>query len=196
MTYTVTADIDPGAVGVMANTAGVQPSPEAADPEPGNNAATDTDTLTPVNELYGYLNDLVCWLWPGDSTTYTLTVFNDGPSDAIGATVTDNPPAILTGVTWTCSAVGGASCPASGSGVINEPVGLPVGGAVEFLLTGIVDPGASGWLINEASVTPPAGAVDPTPYNASMSDWNSLEPPILCDGFNGGTTGGWSLTIP
>ena len=104
----------------------------------------------------------------------------------MGSTVVDNPPAILTGVTWTCTAAGGASCPASGAGDINETVDLPVGGSVEFLLSGTVDPGAGGWLINEAAVTPPAGAIDPTPYNASMRDWDALEPAIFCDSFDGG----------
>jgi hypothetical protein len=114
----------------------------------------------------------------------------------MGALVVDNPPPILTGVTWICTAAGGASCPASGVGAINEIVDLPVGGSVEFELSGTVDPGAAGWLINEAAVTPPAGAMDPTPHNASMRDWDALEPAVFCDSFNGGTTGGWSSTIP
>lgn len=196
VTYTVTADIDPGALGEVENTAGVQPSTGAADPEPSNNVATDTDILTPVTELHGYLNNRVCWLWPGESTTYTLAVVNDGPSDAMGTMVADSPPTILTGVTWTCSAVGGASCPASGTGVINETVGLPAGGSVEFLLSGTIDPGAFGWLINEAYAAPPAGAVDPTPRNAAFTDWDALEPPELCDGFEAGDTGGWTSTTP
>jgi len=140
--------------------------------------------------------DGLCWLWPGESTTYTISVYNDGPNDAMGASVVDNPPPIFTGVTWTCTATGGASCSASGAGAINEIVDLPVGGSVEFLLSGTVDAGASGWLINEAAVTPPAGVVDPTPSNASMVDRNALEPPIFCDGFEIGTTGGWSSVTP
>ena len=49
----------------------------------------------------------------GRPTTYTITVTNPlGPSDAIGATVTDTFPATLTGVTWTCTGTGGGTCAA------------------------------------------------------------------------------------
>jgi uncharacterized repeat protein (TIGR01451 family) len=196
VTYTVTADIDPGAVGSVANTAGVQPAAGMVDPVPGNNSATDVDALTPVTELYGHLNDWVCWHWPGESTTYTLSAFNDGPSHAMGSTVVDYPAPILNDVTWTCTAAGGASCPSSGAGAINETVDLPVGGSVEFLLSGTIDQNATGWLVNEALLTPPSGASDPTPSNASMSDWDALEPAVFCDGCEDGTTGGWDGPSP
>ena len=64
----------------------------------------------------------------GLPTTYTITITNPlGPSDAIGATVTDTFPTTLTGVTWTCTGTGGGTCPASGSGNINTSVTVPVG---------------------------------------------------------------------
>ena len=42
----------------------------------------------------------------GTQLTYTITVSNAGPSDAVGATVSDTFPAVLTNATWTCTPVG------------------------------------------------------------------------------------------
>ncbi|HSN54662.1 MAG TPA: hypothetical protein VLT32_08305, partial [Candidatus Sulfomarinibacteraceae bacterium] len=106
------------------------------------------------------------------------------------------PPTILTGLAWTCTASGGASCTASGTGTISQSVDLPAGGSVVFELAGTVDPSATGWLLNEATVAPPANCVDPTPDNAVMWDLDALEPPVLCDGFEDGGTAGWSATAP
>ena len=51
VTYTVTAHIDPSARGSLANTATVALPAGLTDPVPGNNSATDTDTLTPEVDL-------------------------------------------------------------------------------------------------------------------------------------------------
>jgi uncharacterized repeat protein (TIGR01451 family) len=184
------------ATGVLVNTATVSPPPGVTDTDPGNDSATDTTDIILITELHGTLNDGQCWRWPGESTSYRLKVHNDGPGDALGATVVDTPPAMLVGVTWTCTASGGASCPAAGGGAIDETVDLPVGGEVEFVVSGTVDSSASGWLVNEATVAPPAGAVDPTPHNASMADWDALEPAVFCDWLESGNTGGWTSTTP
>ena len=45
----------------------------------------------------------------GGSLTYTITASNAGPDAAVGATVADTFPAVLTG-TWTCVGAGGGSC--------------------------------------------------------------------------------------
>ena len=65
-----------------------------------------------------------------------------------------------------------------------------------FSMTGTVDPGASGWLITTGYVAPNTGVIDPTPDNARWMDLDALEPPVFCDGFELGTTGGWSETTP
>ena len=53
----------------------------------------------------------------GDTATYTLKVWNQGPSAATGATITDTVPSNLSNVTWSCTASGTAACgTASGSG--------------------------------------------------------------------------------
>jgi len=195
-TYTAGATVALAATGTLSNTATATPTGGVTDPVPGNDSATDTTTVAAITELHGQVSDGVCWVAPGAATTYTLTVVNDGPGDALGALVEDSPPAILGSLGWTCTATGGASCTAAGSGAIAETVDLPAGGSVIFELTGTVDPAATGWLRNEASVTAPANAVDPTPDDGVMWDLDALEPPILCDDFEDGTTGAWSSTVP
>jgi uncharacterized repeat protein (TIGR01451 family) len=79
---------------------------------------------------------------PGNTITYTVVVTNDGAYaiDAADApTVTDTLPASLTGVSWTCSGSGGATCAASGSGNINtSTLTLPINGAATYAVTGTV----------------------------------------------------------
>ncbi|MFG1894924.1 hypothetical protein ACGFIP_12970, partial [Micromonospora zamorensis] len=47
---------------------------------------------------------------PGASLSYTVTVTNCGPSNAVGVTVTDPLPEPLSGFTWTCEATAGSTC--------------------------------------------------------------------------------------
>jgi uncharacterized repeat protein (TIGR01451 family) len=52
----------------------------------------------------------------GNTSTYSVTVSNPGPSAANGTQVSDVPPASLIGCSVTnCAAVGGAVCPAASS---------------------------------------------------------------------------------
>ena len=111
---------------------------------------------------------------PGQSLTWTITVFNAGPEAVTGATVTDNFPASVTGVLWSCTAAGGGSCPSSGSGNINATVNLPVGATVTFTANGILDPAASGTLSNTASVTS-TGSVDLDPSDNSATDVDTIQ---------------------
>ena len=107
---------------------------------------------------------------PGGTVTYTIVVTNLGPAAVVGATVVDTMPPALTGVTWTCTASSGGSCPASGTGDINALVSLPAGGSATFVVTGTVSSTAAGTLVNTASVTAPPGTVDPVSGNDSATD--------------------------
>ncbi len=110
---------------------------------------TKDDALTTVNQ--------------GATVTYTIVASNlTGPSDAIGATVTDTMPSVLQNVTWTCIATTGSNCPASGSGNINATVNLLKGGSTTFTVTGQVNPSATGVITNIAKVIRPNDVNDPT----------------------------------
>lgn len=133
-------------------------------------------TPTPLADLSITKTDGQTTAVPGLPVTYTIVVTNAGPAAVAGAIVTDAPPAILTGVTWTCTASPGSSCPLSGAGAINNPVSLLTGGAATFSLTGTVTPAASGTLVNTASITAPAGVSDPDPADNTATDSDTLTP--------------------
>ena len=50
-TFTLTADIDPNALGTLSNTAGVVPPTGTTDPDSGDQIDTDTNTLVPTADL-------------------------------------------------------------------------------------------------------------------------------------------------
>jgi uncharacterized repeat protein (TIGR01451 family) len=114
----------------------------------------------------------------GSPVSYTIVASNAGPDPAMGATVTDTLPATLSGVSWTCSAAGGATCAASGSGNLGTTVDLPVGGTATFTVSGTLSAAATGTLINTATVATPAGVMHPNSAGArptTRSDaWRGL----------------------
>ncbi|MFY9821833.1 MAG: DUF11 domain-containing protein [Thermoanaerobaculia bacterium] len=173
VTYTASCNISAAATGTLSNTATVATSAGVTDPTPGNNSATDSDTLAASADLAITKTDGVTTATPGGSVTYTITASNAGPSNATGATVADTFPASLT-CTWTCVGAGGGTCTASGSGNINNTVNLPSGGSVTFTASCTISAAATGTLSNTATVTAPAGVTDPTPGNNSATDSDTL----------------------
>jgi fimbrial isopeptide formation D2 family protein/uncharacterized repeat protein (TIGR01451 family) len=105
---------------------------------------------------------------PGTPITYTITVSNTGNAVGTG-TVTDNFPASLTNITWTCVGTGGATCTANGTGNINDAVSIPAGQSVTYTVNATVLSSATGNLVNTASAALSVGT-DPTPGNNSSTD--------------------------
>jgi uncharacterized repeat protein (TIGR01451 family) len=173
-TYTLTGTISASATGTLSNTATVTAPGGVTDPTPGNNSATDTDTLTPQADLLITKTDGQTTAVAGSPITYTIVASNAGPGPATGATVGDTVPAAITGATWTCVGAGGGTCTANGAGNINDPVNLPVGGSVTYTLTGTISPGAVGTLSNTATVAAPGGVTDPALGNNSATDTDIL----------------------
>ena len=137
-------------------------------------AFSASGTATPQADLSITKTDGQTSAMPGQVVTYAIVAGNAGPSAVTGATVTDVLPAVLSGASWTCTATAGSSCPPSGSGGINHPVALLVGGSATFVLTATLSPAATGTLANTASVTAPAGVVDPGLANNSATDTDTL----------------------
>ncbi len=170
VTYTASCTISPAATGTLSNTATVTGG--ATDPNPGNNSATDTDTLSPMADLAITKSDGVTMATPGGSTTYTIVASNSGPSNAT-ATVADTFPASLT-CNWTCAGAGGGTCTASGSGNINDSANVPVGGSATYTAVCSISSSATGSLSNTATVTAAVGITDPNPGNNSATDTDTL----------------------
>ena len=109
----------------------------------------------------------------GIPVRYIIVASNPlGPSEVIGATVTDTFPTDLTNINWTCVGSGGASCTAAGTGNINDAaVNLPVGSSVTYMVNASVVASPTGPLLtNTATINVPAGYTDPASGNNSAAD--------------------------
>ncbi len=197
LTYTAAVALDPSASGTVSNTATLTP-PAGVDPNPANDSATDTDTVMVATDLAADLDDGVTVATPGEVLETTLTVSNDGTVAAPGSTVTFDPPvydggAVTAGytagtVTWSCVATGGACCqaappcgvpeaPVTGTGAIAQLVNLPAAGGLTFTMRGTVDPAATGTLVQQATVVPPASVAEVDPADNTATDGDTeLQP--------------------
>lgn len=112
-------------------------------------------------------------LTPGGTTTYTLTITNNGTDVATGVTVTDTLPP---GLSFNAASGGGAET-AAGSGVVvwNLP-DIPVGGVVMITLTvDVDDPAPAGITDYTNSVEVEHDDVEPTPADNSDNDIDTLD---------------------
>ncbi len=110
-TFTVTATVN-AASGSVVNTAIVAAPANVTDPTPGNNSATDTDTITAAaNKHVGDLDrtGLVIGNLPW-SATVTITVHNSAEGPVANATVNGS---------WSGGGLGGTSCTTNASGTCN-----------------------------------------------------------------------------
>ncbi|MBI1761244.1 MAG: DUF11 domain-containing protein, partial [Acidobacteria bacterium] len=182
LTFTVAATIAGSATDSLTNTATITPPSGTTDPTPGNNTASDTDTITPVADLSITKSDGVSSVNAGGTTTYTLVISNAGPSAVTGATLTDPAVTNLTVTSVNCTnASGGAACPGSGVAVATLQgsgisVNLPSGSSLTFTVAANVAGGATGSLTNTATITVPSGTTDPTPGNNTTSDTDTIIP--------------------
>jgi len=148
-----------------------------------SNSCSDTVTVTggAVADLAITKTDGVTSVNAGGSTTYTITVTNNGPGDVTGATVVDTAPAGLMIGAWTCAvttagtgSVTTACGAASGSGNLNTTVTMRNGAAITYTVAATVSGSATGTIANTATVSVPAGVSDPTPGNNSATDTDTI----------------------
>lgn len=172
VTYTAACQISGAATGTLSNTATV--SSAVSDPNTANNSATDIDSITGSADLSITKTDNVTSVAAGSSTTYVIVASNAGPGASV-AVVADTFPAACTSVTWTCTSAGGGTCPnASGTGNINELPSLPVGGSATYSAVCAISAGATGTVVNTATISSYKGSSDPSPANNSATDTNTV----------------------
>jgi CSLREA domain-containing protein/uncharacterized repeat protein (TIGR01451 family) len=113
----------------------------------------------------------------GASLTYTVTVSNAGPAQAVNAPVAAAFPSPLNNVSWSCSPGAGASCaPTSGTGDIAGVVTMPSGASVTYQVTATVaGTAANGATIGAtATIAAPVGIDDPAIGNNRASDVDTV----------------------
>ncbi|HEU0291727.1 MAG TPA: sortase [Anaerolineales bacterium] len=177
---TVTADVT-ATSGSVTNTATVTPPTGTTDPTPGNNTASDTDTVNPITDLAITKTDGVASVNAGGTTTYTIRVTNNGPSSVTGAVLSDPAATGLSKTAVACSATPGQCVTAPTvaqleSGSFALPA-LVSGEFYEITVTADVT-ASSGTVTNTVTVTPPGGTTDPTPGNNTAGDTNTVTPVI------------------
>ncbi|WP_169981199.1 choice-of-anchor L domain-containing protein [Tautonia rosea] len=182
LTYTVVGTIAPSATGVLELSASLRSvgAGEVPDPDLSNNRADDLTTLTPQAELIVTNTHNQATVVPGvvDGLSYTITVSNTGPSNAPDTRIVDRLPVDLGGITWTAIYTGGASGPASGTGLIDELIDLPSGATVTYIAVGTVNPAARGSLANTVTAIADTSVTDPDLGNNSATDSVDLTPQV------------------
>jgi uncharacterized repeat protein (TIGR01451 family) len=153
----IASDVSEGFV----NIATVQsPTP---DPDHSNNAAAASTALPPEADLEltkAASSDTVS---AGGQVQYTLTVKNNGPSEATNVIAADPLPAQLAAVSAEPSQ---GSCSLT-HGVVCQLGAIDVGGSAQILVTVEVAASSAGKVTNAADVA--GGQVDPDPTNNAAS---------------------------
>ena len=126
-------------------------------------------------------NDCLAAAVPGTELTYTVVVANDGPCDVWGANVRDLFPSQLLNVSYSSTVTrghaSGHSSDSSGEArKIYDSVYMSVGSEITYTVTGTIDPAATGWIENTATVQLPWGLRDGDPDNNTSTDRTELQP--------------------
>ncbi|MBB2149313.1 T9SS type B sorting domain-containing protein [Pedobacter gandavensis] len=161
--------------GNISNTATIKPS------EPGNPVVNSNTVTTAIvnNASLSLAKSGPGTLNSGEAISYTLTIKNDGPSDAIGVKVSDVLDAAVTNVSWTTTLTGGATISAGATGNVNTLVltaNVPANGSILVNIIGKVSPTYAGTLINKASLTPedPGKAVINAQVSTTVTSLSAL----------------------
>ena len=201
VTYTVNVNIHPSASGNLVNTASVGMPAGYIESNPANNTSTDTDTPVVIADLWIMKDDSATAYVAGGTLTYTVTVGNAGPSNVIGAVITDNINlAQIASWDWACAQYNGANgCDAiTGSNAnFSDTVDLPSGASIIYTVTAHISGGPSGNVANTATIGAPASYTDP-PGNNSATDPNPdiLITTVPTPGQIGTSPGGGVYTVP
>lgn len=159
---TITGVVDPAFSGNFTNQAAAQPS------EPGAVPAVSAPVVTTVVQKPSLhvVKTGPATANAGETVRYLLTVTNTGPSNATSVVIADQVPALLTNVSWTATAAGGAAVLSGATGTGNNlqvTADVPVTtGTVNITVTGTL-PAASlaGTMKNVATADPAVSGLPP-----------------------------------
>ncbi|PUA79781.1 DUF11 domain-containing protein [Nocardioides currus] len=168
------AGLDPGQTMQVVVTAGVPSNATTAaltnnarvgsatpDPNAANNAASATVTpAAPRADLVVTKQAVTSPIVAGRPVQYLVTVTNNGPSDAAAVTLADPVPGSISAISATPTA---GTCSVAAGTVTCALGALASGRSVQVTVGGQLAPGATGDLVNAATVSSPT--TDPTPGN-------------------------------
>jgi uncharacterized repeat protein (TIGR01451 family) len=172
VSMTLSGTINPNAIGTITNIVTVAAPGGTTDPNPGNNVATDSDTLTSQADLAITVTDGATTVVPGTIDTYTITVSNNGPDTVTSLTLIEAIPAALSSPIFAPSV--GAYDVGTGQW---SGLSLTSGQSVSMTLSGAINPNATGLLTNIVAVAPPAGTIDTNPANNAATDTDTVTLP-------------------
>jgi uncharacterized repeat protein (TIGR01451 family) len=194
ISYQITEQLDPTASGTLTNNVTATLPTGVLDPNTANNSATSIRPISAPDDLSVAVSGatgtgglLLVQSSPA-TTTYTVTVSNNGPHEVTGAlvnnSVTADTDARYTGLLglgkvtlpagpfwsvseqYTATGTNGTSgFTTSGTGNISDTVNIPAGGNITYTViataTNTSDPGgAASTLVDSATITPSAGFSD------------------------------------
>lgn len=122
---------------------------------------------------------------PGENVTYTILVTNNGPGNAINATINDVVPAALQNVSWTAATNGTGTTVSAAAGTGNNIAltgNIPAGvtNSITIVVTGKLDPATMlGQISNTATATPATGTTDPTPASSTVTSTISRQTDLV-----------------
>ncbi len=164
-TITLAVTVDPATTDQLTDRAAVRSGTE--DPSPGNESATEDTVVEALADLVVTRGDSTDPVVAGTPLTYTTTVTNNGPSDAVGVVVTETLPAGVILV-----ATGG--CAEDPGGVPTCTLGtIPTGSSRQFTVAVAVDSGTLGSLADRAVVT--AQTTEASPGDEEMTENTAVE---------------------
>ena len=162
-TYTITIEVPGSFSGNLTNTVTAN-SAAVPDPNTANNTATDTDVQAVNADLSVTNTNNQSFYLAGSTTTYTLTVTNNGPLTAANVAVNYPIPAGITTSSWT----GTNGTSGSNSAIADVITSLESGASVVYTITMTIPAGFTGNLSTQATVT--SATVDPTPACPQCTD--------------------------
>lgn len=170
----IDAPIASSYLGALVNTVSLVLEPDATDPDLSNNTASASTDVIAIADVSVSKSNSVSTVTAGARTLYAIAVNNLGPSDAPQVRVRDLLPAQLRDAQWTCSLQGGGSCPASGTGSIDQVIAVTAGATALFELDVQVAPEARGSVSNTVTVQVQGAPTDPQSANDSATDTDTI----------------------
>ncbi|MFD7450632.1 hypothetical protein [Kitasatospora sp. NPDC059827] len=170
--WTLSGSLDPNATTTPTNTVTVTGGP---DPSASTRTAVASPTAAPTPQAGLKVSKSLVTnpVVPGQQIQWQINVFNSGPSRARNVVVGDQIPAGVNNATMT--GPNGTTCPIANGVATCPAVEIPAGQALNWTLTGTLDPNATATPTNTVTVT---GGPDPTAstHTAVASPSNSPVP--------------------